>query len=133
RETIARLGNKETKGLILIANDNSHVIPPLQMLNVIAGVFARHFNSQPMDAFVYFTPNVPSVRFRGDYDWHFWLPGYRDDKDDALGDFVNHLGKNWQDHHNQISGVPSENVEVSDNMEELVREYSILQNVRLPR
>lgn len=133
KKTISLHGNENTKGLVIFANDNSHLLTPLQMVSLIANVFGNRFNARPMDAFVYTNVNVPSLRFDGDLDWHFWMPSYRDETDEHLGAFINKLGAKWLEHFNSLSDGPFVPRQEFSEIGELAQEFPKLHNVRLRR
>jgi hypothetical protein len=98
------LGNADTNGLLLIANDNHYGFAPDAMLEII-GDAAACLTDSHIDALVYFTPNVFHRKAGSDVAWVLWEPRYRSESD-SLAEFINDMGRRWNDYSVTITGDP---------------------------
>ncbi len=105
RQSKHDLSKPNAKGLLLIANDNNYGFTPETMLALIGDAVARLKDSH-VDAFVYFTPNVFHRVEGSDVAWVLWEPRYRDATDEKLSEFVNDLGRKWNDYTTFLTGDP---------------------------
>jgi len=105
RQSKRDLGRVDAKGILLIANDNNYGFTPAVLVGLIGDAAAR-LEDNHLNAIVYFTPNVFHRKEGSDVAWVLWEPRYRDDMDDQLSDFVNDLGRKWNDYTAAITGDP---------------------------
>jgi hypothetical protein len=105
RQSKRDLKRADAKGVLLIANDNHYGFAPDALLALISDGVAL-LKDNHVDALVYFTPNVFHRREGSDVAWVLWEPRYRDDTDDGLAEFVNDLGRKWNDYTEVLTGDP---------------------------
>jgi len=105
RATKRELCKVDAKGILLIANDRNYGFGPEAMMSVISDAAAQ-LNDSHLDAVVYFTPNVFHRVSNSDVAWIIWEPRYRDVTDVPLSQFVNDLGRKWNEHLEVITGDP---------------------------
>jgi hypothetical protein len=96
RATKRALDRPEAKGVRLIANDNNYGFSPDAMMKIIGDAAAR-LTDNHVDGIVYFTPNVFHRKQDSDVAWTIWDTRYRDETDESLSEFVNELGRKWND------------------------------------
>jgi len=85
----------EASGLVLIANDGNYFLEHQQFIGLICNLMERRFNDSSIDGFVYFTANMPVSIPGHKLEKNIWVPGYREDNNIILGDFVNDIGEKW--------------------------------------
>ena len=106
RSTKRILEKGQAKGVLLVANDNNYGFTPEGMISIL-GDAAIRLNDSHLDAVVYFTPNVFHRKPDSDVAWHIWHPVYREPENAApLQEFINDLGRQWNEYVSIATGDP---------------------------
>lgn len=106
KTSIGEFGNKNTRGLILIALDELPIMSHKFMFECILSVFSNNFSDDDwVDGFIYINPNTPGQPDQAVMQYTGWFPIYRDDKvNHELSDFVNTLGTDWLNYYGKLIG-----------------------------
>lgn len=106
------------KGLLLLCNDGNYFVQNDVFIGLIANLMARKYMDSDIDGFVYFTLNQVAKMPNSKLDWHLWVPSYRNEKDNQLGNFVNELGYKFQnDYYTMKTGIKPSDKFISDDFE----------------
>jgi hypothetical protein len=125
-ETRSRLGDSETRTLVLIANDKYTFTNHAWLFSQICGVMMNFATDTAIDGLVYFSPNISSRPGERSREYGMWAPAYRDSADKKITSFVNELGYRWLKFLSAKAGEPTlEPIQVSDS--DVAREF-----LRLP-
>ena len=103
RQSKLTLNRSDAWGALLVANDRNYGFAPTQMVSILSDAAAR-LNDNHLDVIVYFTPNVFHHKPGSDVAWIVWEPRYGDDATDELVEFVNDLGRSWNDYTQVVTG-----------------------------
>ena len=90
-------------GLVIFFNDGFYSLNPPDTIRIIGDILRNLFPA--IDGFVYLTLrkrlDIPNDKYRR----VVWIPKYRVDNNEELGDFVDWLGQNWFDYLETESGA----------------------------
>ena len=95
RDSKVLLKQPHSKGILLLANDGNYFLSHSKFLGIIGSLMSRKFIKSDIDAFVYFTVNQVAYMPDSELDWQLWIPGYRDDNGEKLGEFIKKMGHDF--------------------------------------
>ena len=117
-------------GLLLIANDGNYFLEHQEFYRLTCRIMASKFMNSSIDGFVYFSANMPVKMPSQRREMLVWIPAYRIDNNDILGNFVNELGANWFSFYQRKIGQEEDPPHQIDDLEEGV---AVLNSMRLIR
>ncbi|MBB6129580.1 hypothetical protein [Mucilaginibacter lappiensis] len=101
------LNYPEAMGLVFLVNDGNYFLNHEQMFATICNLMLRKYTQSAIDGFVYFTVNQVANIPGSNLDWNIWVPAYREENNEVLGEFVNFLGGKLDEFITQETGIPS--------------------------
>jgi hypothetical protein len=108
KNTKALLDMPNACGILFLVDDAAHSFPPLDAMNFITRVLqSKKDNGSPvyshLDRIVYFSVNPKVVS--GGIGQNFWLPGYRQENEKVIAEFLEQLRRSWIQFHGDITGT----------------------------
>jgi hypothetical protein len=102
KETIAELGLKDYRGVIIIVNDNFKSLPPGYIIGLI-GIIMSGSSFKTTKCVLYMTNHYVEIP-DNPYACLLWAPQYSVDADDELVNFINELGRSWRKYVEKVAG-----------------------------
>ena len=104
KETKVKVGNTDTKKVLLVCNDGNYLFPNDLLLSLICDIIATR-KEIDIDCTIYFTVNQASFIPNSDLDWGLWAPAYGENASEHLHQFVNELGRKFNKFYNDTFGI----------------------------
>jgi hypothetical protein len=109
KNTKVQLDLSNACGVLFLVDDAEHSLPPLDTMNFIARVLrSTKDDGAPiyshLDRIVYFSVNPRTVSKEG-AGLNFWLPGYRQENNAVISEFLERLRRSWIQYHGELSGT----------------------------
>lgn len=118
----------DAKGLLLLCNDGNYFLQNSELIGLVATIMQRKYLKSDIDGVAYFTIKQVARMPKSPWDYTPWVPLYRDENDQRLGDFINELGRRFlNEFYTMKTGIEASDKRVIDNVEEGIEQIKLME------